>query len=454
MRRPLDERLLSHLVATGIFDPPGLALLAISGGPDSVALLDLMSRVREDVGLTLATAHIVHGISKEATDFVTNIEALSNAYGLPLYIEELQLGPRASETLARRERYRALRSIQTALGAPYLVTAHHGDDQIETVLYRFLRGTGISGLAGIPASGPDGLVRPLLRFRRLDLEGWLEYRFPDPDVGPTIFDDPANADPRHDRSWLRHELLPVLRERFGPSLDSRIADVGTHAVMENAAWTALLNNLSELAFRRDSWSFEVARAPLARYDKLLSERILRAAGREVGCRLARNQATRLLQFAITGSSGRRMELGAGWEAVIVFDRIVVHKTLELKAPRFRRVDFVDRGEGMLVWDAWEFIWQSENAGATKRDSNPTWITYGPVEFRAPEAGDKIMPLGGVGSRKVRRVLGEARVPAHDRDRFPVVARGPDVLWLPGICRSNRAVPEFGEPAMRLEARAG
>jgi len=449
----LDRRLLNHAKSAGLFPKPGVALVAVSGGYDSVALLDLMSCVSEELHLQLAIAHVIHGISAEATDFVPRIEQISRDYDLPLFKKELGLGPAASETLARQERYGALREIQEQEGATYLLTAHHIDDQVETVLLRFLRGTGLSGLAGIPALGPNGLVRPLLQFSREELEGWIVSRFPDPGLRPPIFNDPANADERHDRSWVRHCLIPLLRDRFGEQIGSRILDVAEHAQCDNLAWKALLSALPGLQIGVCSGRFEVARESLGRYDKLLSERILRAAAREAGCLLRRDQAAALLKFSVSASSGRTMELGGGWDARLEFDRLVVSRTADVEAPKGCQVDLRDGAEDRLSWGSWEFSWSTEAARTPLRDSNTTWITYGELEFRSPRSGDTVLPLGGIGTRKVRKVLAEARVPATDRDYFPVIARGEDVLWLPGICRSSLAIPREGEPAVRMDARA-
>ena len=454
MAAALSSRLLDYLQESKLFEPPGLVLLAVSGGLDSVALLDLMFCLKDELKLELAVAHVAHGISAEATEAAPRVKELAESYGLPFYIEELALGAEATETVARKARYDALRSIQDSLGAAYLATAHHRDDQVETVLFRFIRGTGVAGLAGIPPSGPNGLVRPLLRFSKAELEGWFLARYPDPNRRPLLFDDPANADVRHDRSWLRHELLPILRQRFGATLDARIVDVGIHAEQNNAAWRTVLETLPELEIRCDTESIELARAPLQRYDKLLSEWILRTAAREVGCRIARTRTELLLDFATGGASGRSMQLGMGWEATIVFDKLHIGKTRQLESPRAVKVEFAPGDLGRFSWGGWDFTWQSEPAGASRRDSRTTWFAYGEYDVRAPRSGDRILPLGGVGSRKLRRLLMEARIPAAERVLIPVFTQGNQPIWVPGICRSARLVPGVGKAAVRLDAKAG
>ena len=162
-----------------------------------------------------------HGILAESAAVAAQVEAIAGRYGVPVEVERAALGPRASETRARRARYTALRRVQQRVGGRYLVTAHQADDQIETVLYRLLKGSGIGGLAAMRPAGPDGLVRPLLPFRRAELADWLRARFPDP-AHPPAFDDPSNADLTHDRSWLRVRVLPLLVERFGARLERQL----------------------------------------------------------------------------------------------------------------------------------------------------------------------------------------------------------------------------------------
>ena len=166
----LPDRLLEHIRAHALFPEPGIAVLAVSGGPDSLCLLDLLHGLAGAFGLALVVAHVDHGILPDSAAVAARVGAIAGRYGVPAEIERVELGAGASETRARRARYAALRGVQRRVGGRYLVTAHQADDQIETVLYRLLRGSGIAGLAAIRPVGPSGLVRPLLPFRRAELE--------------------------------------------------------------------------------------------------------------------------------------------------------------------------------------------------------------------------------------------------------------------------------------------
>ncbi len=438
-----------------MFEVPGLALLAVSGGPDSIALLNLMQLVAPQFGLSLAVAHVEHGIQPVTARVPDAVSQWAELHGMPCHIARLGLGGDASETKARIERYGALRSIQVQEGARYLVTAHHRNDQIETVLYRFLRGSGVFGLAGIPGKGPRGLVRPLLPFTRSELVDWLDSKYRQDCGRPGLFCDPANEDQKHDRAWIRHTVLPLLRQRSGVDLEDRLLSVAYDADLQRSAWSAALRSLPELRLRVADDCVEVARAALQRYDKMLSLVLLRAAAREVGCRLGRRRAAELLTFATDGSSGRVLQLGSGWEAELVFGDLLIKP--ETPAGQSVAADLESGwgvGEGGCVhWPGWEFRWRVEPAAAIQRCSLTTWVTPGAGGIRVPRAGDKMLPLGGVGRRKVRRLLMEGRVPTRDRHRYPVVVRRRDIIWIPGICRSAASVPSVGDPAVRLDARA-
>lgn len=438
----LPQRLRAHVRDAGLFPEPGLALLAVSGGPDSMALLDLCADFREALGLALAVAHVDHGIHAASAAVARDVAAQADRYGVPCHTVRLELGAEATETEARRARYRALRGLQRDLGARYLVTGHHADDQIETVLYRVLRGSGVAGLAGIPATGAGGLVRPLLPFTHRELQDWVRRR------ALPAHADPANLDPRHDRSWVRQHLLPELRGRFG-DVDDRLLEVASDAARHRRAWSAMLRGLPGLIVSRAEGWIEVARPPLQEYHKTLSEVLLRAAAREVGCRVGPRRAARLLRFSLEGRSGRSLDLGEGWHAELVFDRVRILRASERQDPGGARELCGD--EGALRFGTWQLQWRREVAGRIERRSLVTWAPVHHLAIRAWMPGDRMVPLGGVGRRKVRRLLMEARIPFRERRTYPLLVRGDEILWIPGVCRSAVATPDPGAPALRVEA---
>jgi tRNA(Ile)-lysidine synthase len=441
MASTLPVRLLEHVRDHRLFVAPGTALLAVSGGSDSVAMLELLARIGPELGLELAVAHVDHGIAPESGEVAEQVRKLAETHGLTCHVAALELGSDASETCARAARYGELRKMQRELGAKYLVTAHHLDDQAETVLFRVLKGSGVAGLAGIPERGPEGLVRPLLPFRRSELEEW---------VTADVYHDPANQDVRHDRSWLRHRLMTVVTERFGDDAVRRLGVVASWAGKERDAWAALVRALPELGFQTDGNAAALARVPLQRYDNVLSEALLRTMAREVGCTLGAERTTRLLEFVRSSQSGRVMELGEAWEAELTFDKVRILRAQGAHPPP--KTACGTGASGSVRWGSWEIKWDAEPAGRVTRRGFETWVTPGAMSIRAGQLGDRIVPHGGIGGRKVRRLLMEERVSFRERGAYPILERGPEILWVPGVCRSNAHVPHLGDPAVRVEAR--
>jgi tRNA(Ile)-lysidine synthase len=436
----LRDRFRAHLASARLFPRSGKAVVAVSGGLDSLALLDLLHDAASDLGLALIVAHADHGIQKGSGDVGKWVGGIAGRLQLPFEFGELHLGPGTSETEARTARYAWLRDVQKRHHARYLVTAHHADDQIETVLLRVLRGSGLSGLAGMSPRSRGGLVRPLLAFTRTELAAHVKAS------GVSPYDDPANADPKHLRSWVRTALLPLIDARLGSRVRDDLLRLARHASADRSAWDAVPELLPELELRASPYAFSVARIPLAGYDPALAIALLRVGARRAGLVLGPTRARRILALA-AGPSGRRVELGSGWSAEAVFSRIQVSRdAVGVVTPE------VAIGEtGSADFGAYRFSWRVEPAPQLlERAGWTTWVAGPGCLVRSPQRGDRMAPLGGVGHRPVRRLLMEARVPRGSRGGYPVVARGETIVWVPGICRSVDELPRPGTPAVRLD----
>lgn len=437
---PLLERFRAHLARARLFPKPGTAVVAVSGGPDSVALLDLLVSTADLHRLHLVMTHADHQIQEGSGEVGKRVRALAERYGLPFELGELGLGPATSETAARRARYAWLGEVRRRHRARYLVTGHHRDDQVETILLRALKGSAPAGLAGMPARGRGGIVRPLLPFTKAELAAHVAAR------GLPAHEDPANQDPGHLRSWVRTRLLPLLVERLGPRLEADLLRLGRSAAAERRAWDRVLELVPELELHVAAHGFDVARASLLRYDNTLTVALLRAAARRAGVVLGPQAARRVLALAAR-PSGRRLPLGDGWTAEVAFDRLRVARATLCAA------ETVIAGSewGSTAFGAFLVHWQPEPAPARLvRDGWTTWVVGSGWEVRPLRPGDKLKPLGGVGERPVRRLLMEARVPRSERAGYPVVARGETILWVPGVCRSAAELPAPGTPAVRLD----
>jgi tRNA(Ile)-lysidine synthase len=421
--------------------PAGPAVVAVSGGPDSVALLDLLDRTREVHRLELVVAHFDHGIHPESARVADGVRALAESLGLAHEAGGAGLGAGAGETVARAARYAWLEAVRLRLGAELILTAHHADDQAETVLMRALAGSGPAGLAGMSARSGT-LVRPLLPFRRETVMRYVRLR------GLPVWLDPANRDPRHLRSWLRGDVLPFLRTRL-PEVDGALLAVARQAASNRVAWNAVLELLPGLDFRLEQAGFSVAAGVLSGYHSALAETILAAAARRVGCRLGPVRARRVLRLAARGASGTTLQLGEGWAGEIAFGRLGLSRVAGPAAPE----PWIVEGRcGDRRWGRWRFRWWHEAAPPSQaRAALTLWVMPAPLLVRRWTPGERVRPLGGTGRRLLVRCFQDGRVPRSRRAEWPVLS-GPDgVVWIPGVCRSDALLPPRGTEALRIDA---
>jgi tRNA(Ile)-lysidine synthetase-like protein len=243
-------------------------------------------------------------------------------------------------------------------------------------------------------------------------------------------------------------LRPLLSERFGAGVSEDVLRLGRHAAWERRAWDQTLELVPDLSLRVGAAGFDVARHALARYDATLAAALLAAAARRAGLVLGPSRARQLAGFA-GKPSGRRMQLPGGWLAETAFERLRVFREVA-DLPQA----VVGSGErGRALFGEFVVSWEAAPApprGTLERGGWTTWIGLAGWELRSYHAGDRLVPLGGVGHRPVRRLLMEAQVPRGERGRYPVIARGETILWIPGICRSAADLPSPGTPAVRLD----
>jgi tRNA(Ile)-lysidine synthase len=420
--------------------PRTTVLLAVSGGPDSLAMLDLLARGAALHRRELVVAHVDHGIDARSSEVAGQVRQAADTRSLRCISLALDLGPGTSETRARAARRSALRAMAAEVGASSIVLAHHREDQAETVLLRVLAGSGPAGLAGM-ARRRGIWLRPLLDFDQAELHHHLEA------VGLSAWQDPANRDPRHLRSWLRTVALPLLEQRLGNRTEA-LNRLAAQAGRDRAAWNQVPELLTELDLRRESGAISVAAPPLLGYRSVVQDAVLSALARRFGVTLGERRREAIRQILSGGRSGARVALGPSLEAELTFDRLILRRPTEVIAgvplPRGGAVR-IGRGQFTIAAGV-----GSENQVRTSHRAQLLPVDH---TVRSWRPGDRIRPLGGSGSRSVAELFKEARVPAGERRGWPVIVLAEDdatVVWVPGICRSATHVPMAGKEALDVE----
>jgi tRNA(Ile)-lysidine synthase len=449
----MRERFAQHLAETGLIPEGARVLLGYSGGADSTCLLHLLA----ELGVDVVAAHLHHGMRPEADREQKLCEATAESLGIPFATGRADVPRLAAdrkiglEEAGREARYGFFRQAASRLDCTLIATAHTRDDQVETVLFRIARGTGLAGLAGIPQSR-EGIVRPLLSFSRAETRAFCEER------GLWFHDDPANEDRANARVRVRLDVVPALR-KINPAADEAIVRLAAMAeeedrFLDGAAAAALeraevrLNG--ELAFLTQDVELAFDRRTLEHLPAVLLRRAVRLAAGALGAELDFDGAASVLQGEKGSLTAEGGQVVLEWNAETLHGR-VLSPTVPFRYP------LTLPGETESEEFGWRLVAYPVEASpeppkraalAVEIDRS---VTRGGLHFRGFAPGDTMRPLGFDGTRKLSDLLGEAGLTAAARARLPIVCDMVGPVWAPGVCLDERARPKGGAAvALRLE----
>lgn len=253
-----------------VIDSAPQILIGVSGGMDSILLLTLMC---EQLGpKRIKAIHINHGISENADQWQALVAKYCDQIGVSLSVEKVEVivSGEGMEAAAREARYTVFERLLDKDGLLFL--AHHADDQVETVLYRLLRGSGSKGLAGMPASRPlskGTLIRPFLNFRKKDLECLAQER------GLKWLEDESNADNSFDRNYLRNEVIPLLASRWPEYSQSVTRSAMLSGQADSLSRDLAIQDLRNLDSREERAGWSISITAIKSLEKLRQKNILR-----------------------------------------------------------------------------------------------------------------------------------------------------------------------------------
>jgi tRNA(Ile)-lysidine synthase len=420
-----------------------------------MALLHLLVGMAESRELTLFAAHFDHALRASSAAEAERVRGWMDALGVPCRVGRAERALPPRQEAFRRARYAFLRRTGHEIEASRIATGHQADDQAETVLFRILRGTGIRGLAGIPERrGP--IVRPLLRFRRRALETYLLEQDID------FLRDPSNRDPRWVRARLRAHVLPALEESWEAPVRERLISLAVAArradrALEERAREALLRCRipSGLAggWAPDATAFDLRE--LLRLDRDTLARVVRRVARRAGVRLTRGGTRAAVEFISAGRSGAAVDLGGGLVATREFDIAWIGRPREAGPDTMLTIEEPAPGRGRLTVGG-RLVQVTWGTGGRVRGSDaPVELALDRLQFpllvRGWQRGDRIRTRAG--TRKLKKLFGERRIPRSRRSRIPVVTSGDGrVLAVEALAVDPEAGPRADEErfVLRIE----
>ncbi len=438
-------------------------VIGVSGGPDSLCLLDTLHHL----GYPLICAHLDHGLRPESSDEAVYAKGIAQSYKLPFEIERQDVALKAGsgvslEEAARLARYDFLVRVARKNDGHVISTGHTADDQVETVLMHFLRGTGPSGLrgmmpdtpldswVGIPDAQGIRLIRPLLTLNRCQTEDHCQAAGLEPVI------DSSNMDHTFFRNRIRHELLPLL-ETYNPGIRQVLlrlagimtAEVDLIAEMVASAWESVFESLGQSALILRVESME--RKPLALQRALLRSAIkkLQPSARDVSF----DTIEQAIQFVSDPTRPKSRPLIAGLMLRDLGEEILLYHTdspvIFDRLPQLlgeAQVDVPVPGEVELA-GGWKLSATSESIvpGSYQAYLNAQEGDFAaidesslsvPLSVRTRAPGDRIQPLGLEGTTKVSDIMINNSIPELARARWPIVVSGDEIVWVAGIRMSH------------------
>jgi tRNA(Ile)-lysidine synthetase-like protein len=407
--------------------PRGGAVLAVSGGVDSMVLLDAVAAVRSRDVLVATFDHRTGPAAERAIDLVREGCA---ALGVPCAAGRAER-PLETEAEFRDARWRFLRSTARGFDANApIVTAHTADDQVETVCLRILRESGARGLAGLYAR--SDVVRPLIDVWREEIRAYAAAR------RLAWVEDPSNRSPRHARNRVRHDLLPAMR-RVRPSIDAELLASARDA----ARWRDDVDRLvgEHVAPELVRGGIDVPAELLRTLEPIQVSILWPAIAARAGATLDRRGIERLARFSGAARVGAKIQLSGGWQVVRSRDAFQLRASSELKSPVQLMADAGGR------WGDWVF---RQSTGESGRNPWSATLPAGQtLTVRAWQPGDRMAARHGERGRSVKHFLSNAGITGHERGRWPVVLAGDQIVWVPGVRRSDAATARSGRPGLAL-----
>ncbi len=444
--KPLLSKIQKTLNSYNMIASGEKVLVALSGGSDSVALLTILRELSEDLKIELYAAHLNHlARGEDSYRDAQFSKELCEKWNIKSYFSEIdvklvqaKLKSSFQET-ARILRYEFFRKVLQEIGGDKIALGHTADDQAETVLMNFTRGSGLKGISGIPPVR-DELIRPLIECRKEELLDYLksssiEFR-----------EDLTNKSKVYLRNRVRADFIPYLEDNFNSNIVNRLSDM-SQMIRDDLD---LINDLTQEYFDKFSFNINVGKEISFKLKELnsikpgLKKRLFLKAIEFIKGDLRRIEGAHVIsldQFSKKGTLGKKLQIPCLIEAIISENSLTLRKKRDEE-----KIDFVSTirtlevpGKTVLTDLGIELNCQlidKANLDFKKKSEKEEFFDFektgDAISCRFFEAGDRFVPLGMDGAKKVKSYFIDEKVPKNERNRIPILTNGKnDIIWIYG-----------------------
>lgn len=437
----LLEKVQKTLSNDRMLQPGDKVLVAVSGGPDSVALCHLLHRLCHTHMIRLAVAHVHHGLrGAQADEDARFVQDFGSRLGLPVVVQQLNVRswqkrhggslPMAARTL----RYESLRQSMAEQEASKLALGHNADDQAEEVLLRLFRGAGQSGLAGMPACTDEGFIRPLLECRRHEIMDYLQRH----DL--TFRQDDSNLRPWCQRNLLRLNLLPQIQREFNRNLTATLLRTARIFREEEDFWESRVQSwLKRHVPDVDNDRLRVPVGPLLEIHPAMQRRLLRRMVQAVKGNLTGfgfRHTEMLMRLCRSAASNSQINLPGmlvaeknyDWLTLVPRQRKVDDFCYEIPGPGLHALPSVQHTVEVQYLQYKEFPEFSNDPAEALMDRDRVCF---PLYLRPSKSGDRFHPLGLGGTKKVKDFFMDLKIPRSQRRQIPILCSNDQIVWVVG-----------------------
>lgn len=447
----LLDRFENYIKNEGLVEKGDSIFLGVSGGPDSLTMLDLFSRIRYKYGLEILVFHLNHMFRKEAEEEAQFVRRMSEKYGLEVIVEEFNVPEfirkysYSPEEGARIVRFDLLAYWAEKYNIKKLALAHNKDDLVETVFLNLFRGTGLKGLRGIMPRTSKGdlvIIHPLLDFYREEIESYCRYRKLNP------CHDPSNREIIYTRNKIRNIIIPLIEKEINPALKEAVSRMAAN-IREEELFLAETGRkqFQNCLLKRDKGKIILSIKTLNEESKAIRRRIIWNAIQELRGDTAdfyRVHYQIIEELIVSGQTGKTLVLKDNIQVRSSYDYLIFEQKEEYsKADDF---SFELDIPGSVQWGDFiietEVFWKDNDWQKLTGDKNICICDFdkvkGPLIVRNRRKGDYFYPFGMNNSKKIKDFFIDEKIALDERDKIPIITdQEGNVIWIAGYRADNR-----------------
>lgn len=433
-------KVLETIKAHDMFYTGDKVIVAVSGGPDSICLLHILYRLREEFRLTLYAAHINHCLRGEEADKDEEyVEKFCRELGIQCFSKRIDINKLSeerglsTESAAREARYEFFEELVQKLGAQKVALAHNANDQAETVLMRIIRGTGMEGIVGIKAVRGNIFIRPLINIKRESIETYCEEH----NLTPRI--DKTNLESIYTRNKVRLELIPYIKENFNSDIVMALNRLADTMSIDNQFMESMACEKYKKYCYVKGEKVIIDKEAFKEHEAVLT-RVLRSAVSEIKGNLYNIEKIHiydLINLQAAGT-GRKINLP---DNIVAFNsyyniELTLKKDIEKKEEKeyFLYINEETYIENHSFKVSLRIVSKDEKIGL-RDQTEVKYFDYekikGAITIRTRKNGDRFVPFGMKGSKKLKDLFIDLKIPQEERDSIPLVCFGEDIAWIVG-----------------------